>query len=43
MVVEVARKIGEAGTRFATHNWRSAASGNLVDGLFQEPCISLMY
>lgn len=29
MVVEVARKIGEAGTRFATHNWRSAASGNL--------------
>jgi anaerobic selenocysteine-containing dehydrogenase len=29
MIVEVARKIGEAGTRFATHNWRSAASGNL--------------
>jgi len=29
MVVEVARKIGEAGSRFATHNWRSAASGNL--------------
>jgi anaerobic selenocysteine-containing dehydrogenase len=29
MVVEVARKIGEAGERFATHNWRSAASGNL--------------
>ncbi len=29
MIVEVARQIGEAGTRFATHNWRSAASGNL--------------
>jgi anaerobic selenocysteine-containing dehydrogenase len=29
MIVEVARKIGEAGTRFATHNWRSAGSGNL--------------
>jgi len=28
-VVEVARYIGEAGERFATHNWRSAASGNL--------------
>lgn len=26
---EVALKIGEAGERFATHNWRSAASGNL--------------
>lgn len=26
---EVAIKIGEAGTQFATHNWRSAASGNL--------------
>ena len=26
---EVAMKIGEAGERFATHNWRSAASGNL--------------
>jgi anaerobic selenocysteine-containing dehydrogenase len=29
MVVEVARLIGEAGSQFATHNWRSAASGNL--------------
>lgn len=29
MIVEVARRIGRAGTRFATHNWRSAASGNL--------------
>ena len=29
MIVEVARKIGEAGSQFATHNWRSAASGNL--------------
>ena len=29
MIVEVARRIGEAGTQFATHNWRSAASGNL--------------
>ncbi len=29
MIVEVARQIGEAGTRFATHNWRSASSGNL--------------
>jgi anaerobic selenocysteine-containing dehydrogenase len=28
-IVEVARKIGRAGTRFATHNWRSAGSGNL--------------
>ncbi len=28
-IIEVARKIGEAGTRFATHNWRSASSGNL--------------
>ncbi len=26
---EVAIKIGEAGTQFATHNWRAAASGNL--------------
>ncbi len=29
MIREVAVKIGEAGERFATHNWRSAASGNL--------------
>ena len=29
VLVEVARKIGEAGSRFATHNWRSASSGNL--------------
>ncbi len=28
-IVEVAHKIGEAGSRFATHNWRSAGSGNL--------------
>ena len=28
-IVEVARLIGEAGERFATHNWRSASSGNL--------------
>ena len=28
-VVEVARQIADAGTRFATHNWRSAGSGNL--------------
>lgn len=28
-IVEIARKIGAAGERFATHNWRSAASGNL--------------
>lgn len=28
-IVEVARQIGRAGTRFATHNWRSAGSGNL--------------
>jgi len=28
-IVEVATKIGEAGERFATHNWRSAGSGNL--------------
>ena len=29
MVVETARKIGKAGSRFASHNWRSAGSGNL--------------
>jgi anaerobic selenocysteine-containing dehydrogenase len=29
MIVEVARKIGRAGSRFACHNWRSAGSGNL--------------
>ena len=29
MVVEVARKIGEAGERFASHNWRSAGASNL--------------
>jgi anaerobic selenocysteine-containing dehydrogenase len=28
-IVDVARQIGRAGERFATHNWRSAASGNL--------------
>ncbi|MFQ5627313.1 MAG: molybdopterin-dependent oxidoreductase [bacterium] len=29
VIVEVAQQIGRAGTRFATHNWRSAGSGNL--------------
>lgn len=29
VIREVAIKIGEAGERFATHNWRSASSGNL--------------
>ncbi|MCB9081511.1 MAG: molybdopterin-dependent oxidoreductase [Lewinellaceae bacterium] len=29
MIREIARLIGEAGSRFATHNWRSASSGNL--------------
>jgi anaerobic selenocysteine-containing dehydrogenase len=29
MIVEVARLIGEAKGKFASHNWRSAASGNL--------------
>jgi len=29
MIRECAIKIGEAGEKFATHNWRSAASGNL--------------
>lgn len=29
MIVEVARKIGAAGTKFSSHNWRSAGSGNL--------------
>lgn len=29
MIVEIARKIGAAGTRFSSHNWRSAGSGNL--------------
>ena len=28
-IIDVARQIGAAGERFATHNWRSAASGNL--------------
>ena len=28
-IVEVARQIGRAGTRFSAHNWRSAGSGNL--------------
>jgi anaerobic selenocysteine-containing dehydrogenase len=28
-IVDVARQIGRAGSRFAAHNWRSAASGNL--------------
>jgi anaerobic selenocysteine-containing dehydrogenase len=28
-IVEVARLIGEAGEKFAAHNWRSAGSGNL--------------
>jgi anaerobic selenocysteine-containing dehydrogenase len=28
-VVKVARKIGEAGERFASHNWRSAGASNL--------------
>ncbi len=29
MIREVAKIIGEAGTRLATHNWRAAGSGNL--------------
>ncbi|NIR75967.1 MAG: formate dehydrogenase, partial [Gammaproteobacteria bacterium] len=29
MIVTVARRIGEAGTRFAAHNWRGPATGNL--------------
>ena len=29
MIREIAQKIGEAGTKFASHNWRSAGSGNL--------------
>ncbi len=28
-IIAAARAIGNAGTRFATHNWRAAASGNL--------------
>ncbi len=28
-IVDIARQIGQAGSRFAAHNWRSAASGNL--------------
>jgi anaerobic selenocysteine-containing dehydrogenase len=28
-IVESARAIGRAGSRFSTHNWRSAAAGNL--------------
>jgi anaerobic selenocysteine-containing dehydrogenase len=29
MIREVAQKVGAAGTKLATHNWRSAGSGNL--------------
>lgn len=29
MIVSVARQIGKAGSRFASHNWRAAGSGNL--------------
>ncbi len=29
IITKVAREIGKAGSRFASHNWRSAASGNL--------------
>jgi len=29
MIVESAHRIGDAGTAFASHNWRSASSGNL--------------
>jgi anaerobic selenocysteine-containing dehydrogenase len=29
MIRQVARRIGAAGSRLATHNWRSASSGNL--------------
>lgn len=28
-ILEIARQIGQAGSRFASHNWRSAGSGNL--------------
>ena len=28
-IIDVAKLIGRAGTQFATHNWRSAGSGNL--------------
>jgi len=28
-IVEIARQIGRAGTRFSCHNWRSAGAGNL--------------
>lgn len=28
-IIEIAREIGKAGSQFATHNWRSAGSGNL--------------
>ncbi len=28
-IIQVAREIGRAGKRFATHNWRAASSGNL--------------
>ncbi|MDP3314023.1 molybdopterin-dependent oxidoreductase [Lutibacter sp.] len=29
MIIEIARKIGEAGERFASHNWRAAGASNL--------------
>ncbi|MDO9275297.1 MAG: molybdopterin-dependent oxidoreductase, partial [Lutibacter sp.] len=29
MIVEIAQKIGEAGERFASHNWRAAGASNL--------------
>ena len=28
-IVDIAREIGKAGSRFSAHNWRSAGSGNL--------------
>ena len=28
-IIEAARAVGRAGSRFSTHNWRSAAAGNL--------------
>jgi len=28
-IIEIARQIGKAGTRFSCHNWRSAGAGNL--------------
>lgn len=40
-IIEIAREIGRAGNRLATHNWRSASSGNL-GGWSVSRCLHLL-